>query len=115
MICVFDIGEMLWEVKESYPTIAAAMDEAEAFIAQWREVKVVNLRDSEDRQAPELSFSLTSLFLFLAAIESCSGQAGLYPASVGPSLASSSLRLTNHVSASAYARRVDSPRTELAS
>lgn len=37
LIRVLDIGGMLWEGKESYPTVAAAMEEAEAFIAQWRE------------------------------------------------------------------------------
>lgn len=37
LIRVLDIGGMLWEGKEDYPTITAAMDEAEAFIAQWRE------------------------------------------------------------------------------
>jgi hypothetical protein len=37
LIRVFDIGGMLWEGKESYPTVAAAMEEAEAFIAQWRQ------------------------------------------------------------------------------
>lgn len=37
MIRVFDTGGMLWEGKEAYPTVAAALDEAEAFIAQWRE------------------------------------------------------------------------------
>ncbi len=37
MIRVFDIGGMLWEGKETYKTVAAAMDEAEAFISQWQE------------------------------------------------------------------------------
>jgi hypothetical protein len=37
MIQDFDVGGMLWEGREEYETIAAAMDEAEAFIAQWRE------------------------------------------------------------------------------
>ena len=37
LIRVLDIGGMQWEGKEAYPTIAAALDEAEAFIAQWYE------------------------------------------------------------------------------
>ena len=37
LIRVLDIGGMLWEGKEAYPTIAAALDEAEACIAQWYE------------------------------------------------------------------------------
>ncbi len=37
LIRVLDIGGMLWEGQEDYKTVAAAMDEGEAFIAQWRE------------------------------------------------------------------------------
>lgn len=37
MIRVLDIGGMLWEGMEKYETVAAAMDEAETFIGQWRE------------------------------------------------------------------------------
>lgn len=37
LIRVLDIGGMLWEGAEKYPTVATALDEAEAFIAQWRE------------------------------------------------------------------------------
>ncbi len=37
MIRVLDTGGSLWEGKESYPTIAAALDRAEAFIAMWRD------------------------------------------------------------------------------
>ena len=37
MIRVLDIGGMLWEGKDTYQTIAEAMDEAEAFIGRWQE------------------------------------------------------------------------------
>ncbi len=37
LIRVLDPGGMLWEGKEVYPTVAAALDEAEAFIARWYE------------------------------------------------------------------------------
>lgn len=37
MIRVLDIGGLLWEGKENYDTVAAALAEAEAFVAQWRE------------------------------------------------------------------------------
>lgn len=37
LIRVFDIGGMLWEGEEEYAIMAEAMDDAEAFIAQWRE------------------------------------------------------------------------------
>jgi len=36
LICVLDIGGMLWEGEEQYDSVGAAMDEAEAFMAQWR-------------------------------------------------------------------------------
>lgn len=31
------IGEVLWQGKEKYKTVAVAVDEAEAFIARWQE------------------------------------------------------------------------------
>lgn len=37
LIRVLDMGGMLWESEEEYDSVAAAMDEAEAFIARWRE------------------------------------------------------------------------------
>ncbi len=37
LIRVLDIGGMLWEGKESYESLGAAMDEAEAFIGRWAE------------------------------------------------------------------------------
>ena len=37
LIRVLDIGGLLWEGDEQYPTIATALDQTEAFIAQWRE------------------------------------------------------------------------------
>lgn len=37
MIRVLDIGGLLWEGEEEYETVAAALAEAEVFIAQWRE------------------------------------------------------------------------------
>ncbi|MDQ3397119.1 MAG: hypothetical protein M3511_04990 [Deinococcota bacterium] len=37
LIRVLDIGGLLWEGDEQYPAIATALDQAEAFIAQWRE------------------------------------------------------------------------------
>jgi len=36
LIRVLDIGGMLWEGKEQYDSVGAAMDEAERFIAQYR-------------------------------------------------------------------------------
>lgn len=36
LIRVLDTGGMLWESDEEYETVAEAMDEAEAFIMQWR-------------------------------------------------------------------------------
>jgi hypothetical protein len=36
LIRVLDIGGMLWEGQEEYDSVGAALDEAEAFIAQWR-------------------------------------------------------------------------------
>ena len=37
MIRVLDIGGMLWEGKDTYDTVAAALAEAEVFLIQWRE------------------------------------------------------------------------------
>jgi hypothetical protein len=36
LVRVLDIGGMLWEGREEYDSVGTAMDEAEAFIAQWR-------------------------------------------------------------------------------
>ena len=36
LIRVLDIGGMLWEGQQQYDSVGTAMDEAEAFIAQWR-------------------------------------------------------------------------------
>lgn len=36
LVRVLDIGGMLWEGREEYGSVGAAMDEAEAFMAQWR-------------------------------------------------------------------------------
>jgi hypothetical protein len=36
LVRVLDIGGMLWEGQEEYDSVGTAMDEAEAFIAQWR-------------------------------------------------------------------------------
>lgn len=36
IIRVLDIGGMLWEGREQCDTVGAAMNEAEAFMAQWR-------------------------------------------------------------------------------
>ena len=36
LIRELDIGGMLWEGNVKYDTVAAAMDEAEGFIAEWR-------------------------------------------------------------------------------
>jgi len=36
LIRVLDIGGMLWEGREEYDSVGTALDEADAFIAQWR-------------------------------------------------------------------------------
>ena len=37
LIRVLDMGGMLWEAEGDYGTVAEAMNEAEAFIAKWRQ------------------------------------------------------------------------------
>ncbi len=37
LIRVLDMGGMLWEAEGNYDTVAEAMDEAEIFIAKWKE------------------------------------------------------------------------------